>query len=231
MILFIVSRAESPQCVDYYSDNNDEKISANKIVSAYRMCKRRMMYKKEKMSILRIQSIWRKSSANHISIDPMLVADKSEVPKESQDKELSAGMSYGRHTPPWRPTLRNAHCGPKKPPKLVAAAVAVTSSENVEITPAEVMKIPVDPPGVYAEHGGGGGYYYGGGGGLDQNSTKPKIITTGIGSKSNHTPKGILRVKNENQLPKKVTPKMKSRTEAKVEAIAKAKAWHDARGF
>jgi uncharacterized protein YgiM (DUF1202 family) len=106
----------------------------------------------------------------------------------------------------------------------------VTSSDNVEITPAEVMKIPVDPPGVYGEHGGG--YYYGGGGGLDQipsNSTKPKIITTGIRSKSNHTPKGILCVKNENQLLKKVTPIMKSRKEAKVEAKAKAKAWHDAR--
>jgi hypothetical protein len=135
-----------------------------------------MIYNKKKMSIVRIQSIWRKSLANHISIDPMLVADTSDVPNEAQDEELSAGMSYGRYTPPWRPTL-NAHIKPKKPHKVVAAAVAVTSSENVEITPAEVMKIPVDPPGVYAEHGGGGGYYIGGGGRLDQipsNSTKPK---------------------------------------------------------
>jgi hypothetical protein len=48
--------------------------------------------------------------------------------------------------------------------------------------------------------------------------------------KSNKTlfltpPKGILRVKNENQLPKQGTPKMKSQTEAKVEA----KAWYDTR--
>jgi hypothetical protein len=98
MILFIVSRAESPQCVGYYSDNNDENISANKIISTYRMYKKRIIYKKKKMSIVCIQSIWRKSSANHISIDPMLVADKSEVPKEAQDEELSAGMSYDIHT-------------------------------------------------------------------------------------------------------------------------------------
>jgi hypothetical protein len=37
----------------------------------------------------------------------MRATDKSGVPKEAQDNGLSAGMSYGRQTPPRRPSGRN----------------------------------------------------------------------------------------------------------------------------